>query len=221
MNSLDDKDVRRCLERLRAQAAGDSERWAQRQARKAADRAAGSEPPPESLIRMGDMYLAISDSDGRLLYSLVRATRARRIIEFGASFGISSIYLAAAARDNGGSLITTEVHPDKCESARDNLSSAGLESHATVLEGDALITLADVEAPIDLLFLDGWKGLYAPLLEMLKPKLAPGALVAADNISHEAAESYRALLRAPGSGFVSNTVGDLELSVLVNSVSTA
>jgi predicted O-methyltransferase YrrM len=220
VNSLDDKDVCRCLERLRAQAGGDSERWAQRQARKAAERAAGVAPAPDSLVRMGDMYLAISDSDGRLLYSLARAIGAKRIIEFGASFGISSIYLAAAARDNRGSLITTEVHPDKCASARDNLASAGLESHAVVLEGDALITLTDVEAPIDFLFLDGWKGLYAPLLEMLKPKLAPRALVAADNISHAAAEPYRALLRAAGSGFVSNTVGDLELSVLGNSVPT-
>lgn len=220
MNSLDDKDVCRCLERLRAQAAGDSERWAQRQARKAAERAGGVAPAPDSLVRMGNMYLAISDSDGRLLYSLARAIGAKRIIEFGASFGISSIYLAAAARDNGGSLITTEVHPDKCASARDNIASAGLGSHAVVLEGDALITLTDVEAPIDFLFLDGWKGLYATLLEMLKPKLAPRALVAADNISHEAAESYRALLRSTGSGFVSNTVGDLELSVLVNSVPT-
>ncbi len=115
-------------------------------------------------------------------------------------------------------MITTEVHPGKCKATRKNLERAGLEKHAVVLEGDARITLAGVEAPIDFLFLDGWKSLYAPLLEMLKPRLATQALVAADNISHEGAGPYRDLVRGPQSGFVSNIVGDLELSVLVDPV---
>ncbi|HEX5420503.1 MAG TPA: class I SAM-dependent methyltransferase [Gammaproteobacteria bacterium] len=200
MNSLHDPKIARVLQTLHDAARHDPER---RAARSAAD--------DDSLIRMGDMYLAVSPGEGRLLYLLARGCRAVRLVEFGASFGISTTYLAAAARDNGGALITTEVHPDKCAATRRVLAEAGLENVATVLEGDARETLTGVEGPIDFVFLDGWKSLYLPVLEILLPKLETGTLIVADNIDHEGAKDYAARVRS-GEDFVSHTLGKQEIS---------
>ena len=96
---------------------------------------------------------------------------------------------------------------------RANLTEAGVDECVTLLEGDALQTLADLPAPIDLLLLDGWKSLYLPLLRLLEPRLAENALVLADNVDHAAAQDYLAAIRAPGSGFLTHTLGDLAVSV--------
>ncbi len=212
MNTLaDNPRLATVLGRLHAAAADDAARWAQRRA----DQEAGRLPAHEGLVRMGELYLAVSPSEGRLLYLLARATRARRMVEFGASYGVSTLYLAAAAQDTDGGLITTEAHPDKCRALRANLAEAGLADRVTLLEGDALQTLADLAGPVDLLLLDGWKSLYLPLLHLLRPQLADGALVLADNVDHAAAQDYVTFVEAPGSGFVTHTVGDLAVSVWV------
>ena len=95
---------------------------------------------------------------------------------------------------------------------RANLAEAGVGHYVTLLEGDALHTLADVPGPINLLLLDGWKSLYLPLLRLLEPRLADGALVLADNVDHEAAQDYVAPSRA-GVRFCEPPVGDLAISV--------
>ncbi len=200
MNSLHDPAIARVLETLHAEARRDPERRASRR-----------RDDDDSLTRMGDMYLAVSPAEGRLLYLLARGARAVRSVEFGASFGISTTYLAAAAKDNGGTLVTTEAHPDKCAAVRRVLGDAGLDAVATLLEGDARETLKDVSGPIDFVFLDGWKGMYLPVLELLLPKLAVGALIAADNIDHEGARPYAERVRT-GAEFVSHTFGKQELS---------
>lgn len=202
MNSLLDDKVAHCLARLHESARGDAARRARR------GRASAAE---DSLIRMGDLYLAVSAEEGRLLYLLARGGRAKSIVEFGASFGVSTTYLAAAARDNGGRLITTEIHPDKCAAVRRALADAGLDGVATLLEGDARETLGNVAAPVDFVFLDGWKSLYLPVLELLLPKLGDGALLAADNIDHEGASDYARKVRSDDR-FVSRTLGKMELS---------
>jgi predicted O-methyltransferase YrrM len=116
-------------------------------------------------------------------YRALRARRARHIVEFGASFGISTIYLAAAVRDNGGGrVITTEIEPGKISRARDHWRRAGVDPEIQLLEGDALQTLRVVSQPIDLLFLDGWKDACLPVLQLLEPHLAPGACVLCDDI---------------------------------------
>lgn len=143
--------------------------------------------------RMRHLYIPVSREQGRFLYLLARATNAQRIVEFGASFGISTLYLAAAARDNGGELITTEIEPAKCRAVEDNLRRAGLP--ATLLEGDAMQTMRQIDAPIDLLFLDGWKDLYLPVLELLLPRLRAGALVLADNTDFPEVRPYLARVR--------------------------
>lgn len=126
-------------------------------------------------------YLSIGPRQGAFLYATARAAKARNIVEFGSSFGISTLYLAAAAQDNGGRVIGSEFHPEKVAKATRNLQDAGLSDIATIRGGDARETLADIEGPIDLLFLDGAKELYLPVLAMLEDRLLPGALVIADN----------------------------------------
>jgi len=105
-----------------------------------------------------DAYIPVDPDQGALLYLTARAIGARNIVEFGTSFGISTIYLAAAARANDGRVIGTELESKKVNAARANVAQAGLAQFVDVLEGDAMKTLANVEQPIDFLLLDGWKG---------------------------------------------------------------
>jgi len=142
------------------------------------------------------VYIPVSRQGGRLLYALVRGTRATRVVEFGASFGISTLYLAAAVRANGGGqVVTTEIEPSKCRAATGNIRRAGLDDIAELREGDALQTLRDVQSPVDLVFLDGWKDLYRPVLDLLIPRLRPGALVVADNVNLADTRPYLAHVR--------------------------
>lgn len=141
---------------------------------------------------------------GRLLYALVRASRPETGVEFGTSFGISTIHLAAAVTDNGtGRVITTELSDRKAAAARQNLEQADLAGVVVMLAGDALETLASVTGPVGLVLLDGWKDLYLPLLRLLEPRLTPGALVVADDSKFDSTAGYLAYVREPGNGFVS------------------
>lgn len=129
-----------------------------------------------------DVYLSIAPEMGQFLTLAAESIGARRIVEFGTSFGISTIYLAAAVKARGGQVIGSEREANKVARARNNLTEAELSEQTDIREGDALRTLMSVEAPIDMVFLDGWKELYQPVLELLEPKLRPGALVLADNV---------------------------------------
>ena len=135
-----------------------------------------------ALPHLKDAYIPVDADQGAMLYVTARAIRARNIVEFGTSFGISTIYLATAARANGGRVTGTELESKKVNVARANVARAGLAQFVDVLEGDAMKTLANVEQPIDLLLLDGWKDIYLPMIRMLTPKLRAGAVVLADNI---------------------------------------
>jgi predicted O-methyltransferase YrrM len=151
-----------------------------------------------------DVYIPISAEAGKLLYALVRAIRPGTVVEFGTSFGISTIYLAAAVTDNGtGRVVTTELSDKKIKAAQSNLRQAGVDAAVTILAGDALQTLADLPGPIELVLLDGWKDLCLPVLRLLEPKLAPGALVAADDNDHASMADYLQYVREPGNGYVS------------------
>jgi predicted O-methyltransferase YrrM len=155
-----------------------------------------------------DKLLALDPDKGALAYVLCRALDARRAVEVGTSFGVSTIYLAAALRDNaaigGGSrmVIGTEIEPTKVAAARANLIEAGLQSFVDIREGDALITLADVGS-IDFLLIDIWIPLALPALKLLAPKLRSGAIVMCDNVRHFAKEfrDYTEFVRDPANGF--------------------
>lgn len=161
-----------------------------------------------------DAALPVSRETGRLLYMLARSAGARTIVEFGTSFGISTLHLAAALRDNGGGrVITTEFEPSKLRRARQNIEAGGVADLVEFREGDALQTLArDLPSAIDLLLLDGAKALYADVLSLVEARLRPGALVVADNADES--PDYLARVRAPQSGYVSTPFGqDVELSM--------
>lgn len=163
-------------------------------------------------------YIPVSLDVGRLLYALARARTAPLIVEFGTSYGISTLHLAAAARDSGGRVITTEQDAAKAARARAHFAEAGLDDVIELREGDARETLRDLDAPVDLLFLDGWKALYRPILDVVAPRLRPGALVVADDLDivPELIAPYLAHVRDARNGYqsVELPIGDkLELSV--------
>jgi predicted O-methyltransferase YrrM len=161
-------------------------------------------PAPERADALQDCYIPISAEGGKLLYSLVRSARPDTVVEFGTSFGISTIYLAAAVTDNGaGHVVGTELSARKVDAARTNLAEAGVDAATTILPGDALQTLAEVPGPIGVVLLDGWKDLCLPVLRLLEPKLAPGAIVAADDITHATLAEYLSYVRDPANGYVS------------------
>lgn len=161
--------------------------------------------------------LSVKPEVGELLYVLAMARRARTIVEFGASLGFSTIHLAAALRDLGaGEVITTESEPVKARAAARNLAEAGLEDLVDVRIGNALSTLQDLSPEVDLLFLDGWNDLYVAVLELVQPRLSPGALVIAD-LSEDDPEQVRYCERVhgPQSGYVTIEV-PLDAGVVVS-----
>jgi len=164
--------------------------------------------------RLKDAPLAVSRGTGLLLYMLARGSGAHTIVEFGTSFGISTLHLAAALRDNGGGrLITAEFEPSKVERARKNIQDGGLADLVEIRVGDALQTLArDLPESVDLLLLDGAKALYPDILGLVESRLRPGAFVVADNADDS--PDYLAKVRAPNSGYLSTPFADdVELSM--------
>ncbi len=209
MNSLADPKLTAVLDRLHAAARGDLKFFLTHiplmagmlLGRKAA-------APVEQSEQFKDVYIPISREQGRFLYLVARSLAAKRIVEFGTSFGISTLYAAAAARDEGGRVIGSELEPGKQRAATAHLAEAGLEAVAEVRLGDAMQTLSDVPGPIDLVLLDGWKELYLPMLQMLAPKLRPGAVVLADNIKtfRRALAPYVDFVQSGRNGFASVTL---------------
>jgi len=183
-NSLKSEPISTLLDRLHKQAKGDVTKFLRLAPRFLTGKVRGKSfseiMTPEV---MKDVFIPVSREQGEFLYLTARSLGARRIVEFGTSFGISTIYLGAAIKDNGGGwVIGSEIEPSKHQQAVAHLSEAGLADISEVRLGDALQTLADVEAPIDLVLLDGWKDLYLPVLKILTPKLRHGSVVLADNI---------------------------------------
>jgi predicted O-methyltransferase YrrM len=145
-----------------------------------------------------------------------REAQARTIVEFGTSFGISTLHLAAALRDNGGGrLITSEFEPSKAARARDNLKAGDVIDLVEIREGDALETLSvDLPETIDLVLLDGAKSLYPEILSLIESRLKPGALIVADNA--DMSPDYLERVRSPRSGYMSVPFAeDVELSMRI------
>lgn len=136
------------------------------------------------------------------------AKGAKNIVEFGTSYGISTLYLAAAAKKNGGRVITTEYLPHKAEAACRHFAAAGLADYIELREGDALETLQDIPGGIDFVLLDGWPNLVYPVFKLLEPKLAPRTAVAVDDVEGytPAMQDYLDYVRNPVNGYVSATL---------------
>jgi len=208
--SLDDPRVRSVLDDMHATAdRNDPPLLAKARGQHGAERAA----------LLGDAFIPVSADAGRLLYTLAYGAASGTFVEFGTSFGISTIYLAAAARDRGASrVITTEMHPGKATRAREYITEAGLADVVEFRLGDALETLKDLNSGVSVAFLDGWKEIYLPFLRMIEPSLLPGAFVVADDLDlfPEVLRHYLAYVRDPANRYVSVMlpIGDaMELSV--------
>jgi predicted O-methyltransferase YrrM len=166
----------------------------------------------EFYMRMSEAALPVSRDEGKLLYLLSRSHCVRSIVEFGMSFGISTIFLAAALRDNGGGrLITTEFEASKLIRGRANIEAAGFLDLVEIRAGDALDTLShDLPSAIDLIVLDGAKALYGDVLDLLEDHLSSGGLIFADNA--DMCPAYLDRVRAAAGPYLSLPFGDAELS---------
>ena len=175
---------------------------------------------PAVRSRVADKLVALDPDKARLCYLLCRAIGAHRVVEVGTSFGVSTIYLSAAVRENGdsGVVIGTEWEPAKVAGARENLKRAGLAGVGDIREGDIRDTLRDVNGPVDFVLMDIWAPMARPALDLLIPRLRPGAMVLCDNVERFRRDyrDYLSRVRDPASGFLSTTLpfdGGFELSI--------
>ncbi|MFD3516396.1 O-methyltransferase [Streptomyces sp. NPDC058657] len=203
-STLEDPRVASALDRLFRHAEQDEA--VSRRVRAAWPQGSGPLGPQEQADAKAEVYMPISAQGGRLLYNLIRAVRPATVVEFGTSFGISTLHLAAAVRDNGaGRVISTELSAAKIAAARRTFAETGLDDLITILEGDARDTLAAVAGSADFVLLDGWKDLCLPVLRLLEPRLAPGTLVVADDVDLEDLAPYLDYVRDPRNGYQSVT----------------
>lgn len=178
----------------------------------------------QSVEFFADKLVALDRDKAEFCYQVIRSLRATSVVEVGTSFGVSTIYLAAAIRENiaedggEGRVYCSEYEPAKAEIARSNFDRAGVAEFIDLREGDILEQLKDIEAPIDFILMDIWGPIPAPLLKMLNPRLRAGAVIITDNT-----ESYRhgyrdlfEFIDDPVSGLSSMTLpfeGGLEFTV--------
>jgi predicted O-methyltransferase YrrM len=151
----------------------------------------------------GAYGFSIDPEQGDLIYFLCRAIRAKSAVEFATSVAFSTIYLAAAIRDNGGGrVIGTELVPEKIATARRNLADAGLSDYVELREGDARDTLRDIPGTVDFALIDAWPSgdqpsLARQVLEMVSAHMRDGAVVMNDNGEAD----YLGYVRDPANGF--------------------
>jgi predicted O-methyltransferase YrrM len=167
------------------------------------------------------MLLFVGRESGQFLNSLARASGAQLIVELGTSYGYSTLWLADAARATGGKVISLDVADYKQDYARQALARVGLDDVVEFRTGDALELIPALPDGVDFVLVDIWKEIYVPSLELIFPKLKPGAALIADNMLQPAferphANAYRKAVRAkPGISSVLLEIGSgLEVSRL-------
>ncbi|MEM1047901.1 MAG: class I SAM-dependent methyltransferase [Pseudomonadota bacterium] len=156
-----------------------------------------------------DKYIALEPGQAAFCHVLARMINARTVVEFGTSFGVSTIWLAAAIRANGGGrIISAELVPGKAEAARANAAKAGLDDLIEVRVGDARETLRDLPENVDLFLNDGFPTFALDILRLVQPRLRDGAVVITDNVGTLPADfsAYLGYIRDPANGFSSTLV---------------
>ena len=145
---------------------------------------------------MRDKLVALDRDKAEFCYQVCRALRARRVVEAGTSFGVSTLFLAAAVKDNvrrdvgEGIVISTEYEREKARAARANFAEAGLSDFIELREGDLRETLVDGGGPVDFMLIDIWTPMARPALELVAPRLRDGAVVICDN-TEQFRDAYR------------------------------
>lgn len=217
---LNDAKLEALLEGLHIQSDGQAEATS----RYFSERAAAGELSWDGLDErshrfMSDKLVAFDRDKSAFCYLLCRALGARRVVEAGTSFGVSTLYLAAAVRDNGGGVVIgTEHEPAKAAAARANFAAGGLAEFIDLREGDLRATLKDTGGPVDFMLIDIWVEMARPALELVAPHLRPGAVVVADN-TLSAGKSYGPyfdFVADPANGLRTQTLpfeGGLEMTV--------
>jgi predicted O-methyltransferase YrrM len=209
-NSLDSREVQSVLERLHSEADGQRAAFIPIALHWGLDALLRRKPSiEEEARRFKDLYIPLSPETGRFAYLVARSSKAKRIVEFGTSFGISTLSLAAAVKDNGGGIVIgSEMEPGKVIQARANIEDAGLSKYVEIREGDAQETLRDPGGEVDMVLLDGWKDLYVPILKILTPHIREGGVVLGDNIKTfpKALAPYVSRVQGGAHGFQSVTL---------------
>lgn len=136
----------------------------------------------ESTAERSKKMLNLEPDTAQLLSVLIQSSQRKRLLEIGTSNGYSTIWLAYAARQTGGKVISVEHNPDKIALADANLRRVGLRAQVELRQGDATQIVAELPGPFDFVFLDADRLTYPALFDLLLPKLSPGALVLADNV---------------------------------------
>jgi predicted O-methyltransferase YrrM len=220
-----DSRIEALLDRLYAQSAGQTEElmsyFAARAEAGDIDWIAFDERANQFL---SDKLVALDREKAEFCYQVCRALRAKRVVEAGTSFGVSTIFLAAAVRDNiragGGEAIVigTEFEPQKAKAARTNFVEAGLSDLIDLREGDLRKTLVDLVAPIDFMLIDIWTAMARPALELVSPSLRAGAVIICDNTAQfrDSYRDYFEFINDPANRFCTMTLpfeGGLEFTV--------
>ena len=221
--------VEALLDRLHARSASQSEAMGAYFSARAAEGSLDWNGFDEAANRfLSDKLVALDREKAEFCYQLCLALRATRVVEAGTSFGVSTLFLAAAVRDNTASapskgvVIATEYEPEKVKAARENFAEAGLSDFIDLREGDLRETLVDVGGPVDFMLIDIWTPMARPALALVAPRLRPGAVVIADNTSQfpEAYRDYFAFVNDPANGLRTMTLpfeGGLEFTVRTSS----
>ena len=158
-------------------------------------------PREEIRRRIDEFLIYVGPTVGRVLRTLAAGAGAKTILEIGTSYGYSTLWLADAARETGGKVVSLDVHEGKQSYALKSLKKAGLADYAEFRHGDARETIKALAGPFDFVLIDLWKDLYIPCFDLCYPKLGTGAILAADNMifpeySRDEALAYRRHVRA-------------------------
>ena len=168
---------------------------------------------------LADKLVALEPDKAEFCHLTCRALGAKRIVEVGTSFGVSTLYLADALRANGGGVVIGVEHePAKAAAARAHFAEAGLSDLIDLREGDLRETLKAIDGPVDFVLMDIWVEMARPAIELIHPHIRPGGVIVADN-TERVREPYRhffAFVDDPAHGYSRMTLpfsGGLEFIV--------
>lgn len=150
------------------------------------------------LDALSGQYLTIPKQEGQFLNLLVKATRARRVLEVGTAFGYTTLWLALALKETGGKLTTIEILPERVELARKHVGEAGFSSRVAFHQGDAHEIVPTLAGPFDFVYLDADKGRQEDYFNKLIPnKFSRGGLFIAHSaiLLADKMETYLNLVR--------------------------